>query len=1302
MKKIILFCQFILLSLRLFSQDKDAYTDSAQFFLNNPAHANCLKCRFQDSAIYFLNNQDFTNVSAVLERSWKIKNDTDWFTPIYLAKANWQIGKYDEVKNLLTFGLHILEKNGDTNNYGYVVPLFLLGNYYYLQDNDLAKAQNVFKRVIRLREANDLLYDPEYFLCKNSIGDIFRKIDMRDSAIKIYSELESKFKNVDFNDKRSLYFVPYVCPVLESFADMYKEDGRFNLSESYHLRCLSLIEKAYGIDDETYLNVKSRLAFLYLEMGETEKTKQTFLECLDITKTLYGVSNRRYLNFQADLSLCYMKDSLEKARDLLKCTLLTQIQILGSKDEDYLSTLQMFSKVDSLVNDYSNEFFRGWHNELDLDYNSALRHYNNAKNNLENKKLLDSNYIKVLINIGNCLQNIGEIDSSVITFHQALSVEKRKLNFDVNNHYFFIVGKILELFTVQKENDRILTFCSDEMSFIEKKFGKQNDIYLTLLMHYVDYQFMYGKEYNEELIKNAISIFKNSHAGRVKINNQFLPKYSYASLLCKLGVCYQDKRDFHTSDSLYSQALTEFANGGEDSSYEYIDCVASKAKLNQDIGNFQVSSELYMAALILVQNNKDSSLSLPKFSSLFKILSGLSGLATEKGDKETALGYFSSLKNIFNDSPQYRSNVNFPIFLINLATAYYKFGSIDSAKHTLLYARKIEDSFFKNSQWLVAATLFTLSNLYLNTNVIDSAKFFAFESLNIEKQLFPEKSMHHARIISHLSTIYLKEGNLEEAKATALEAMDVTKSIFGENHFELADRFLSVACLYIISHQYDSAVFFLDKVMRINEKNFKKNFKGLQQNYQLNYSQKYQYQYQVIKDLCFEALIDTSIYLRTFHSKFNTLLYLNELNYKNLGTRKNFLSANVGDIGRLLKSEDIAIEFVDKRKGDTLSLGAIVMKDSKYSEFLFNFWIEKKYQDSFGGQEMYNDNKDNLYYVNDYVISKELKLLCEGKKNIYISPTSLFYRVNFSAIPFDNNITFGEKYNVHIVNSTADIFSCKPTYIDKKTIQEAVIYGGVEYNKATYTLPKVRHIENQIGYLQIADIASRSSTTKFSYLPGSEKESRNIHDFCKANEMFSILISGESATEESFKSLSGKREPYILHIATHGFFFPDPQREKQVEFLPPFKLEERINVFKWSDDPLLRSGLIFAGANKTWGKTDYVIDSTEDGILTSYEISNLDLSNCQLVVLSACETGLGDIKGSEGVFGLQRAFKMAGVKNIIMSLWKVPDKETQELMTLFYNYCFSGKSVHDALQSAQSDMKKKYPPYYWAAFKLLE
>ena len=136
---------------------------------------------------------------------------------------------------------------------------------------------------------------------------------------------------------------------------------------------------------------------------------------------------------------------------------------------------------------------------------------------------------------------------------------------------------------------------------------------------------------------------------------------------------------------------------------------------------------------------------------------------------------------------------------------------------------------------------------------------------------------------------------------------------------------------------------------------------------------------------------------------------------------------------------------------------------------------------------------------------------------------------------------------------------------------------------------------------------------------------------------------------------------------------------------------------------MLRSGLILSGANHAWsGKP--LENYQEDGILTAYEIQHLDLSNTQLVVLSACETGLGEIRGSEGIFGLQRAMKLAGVQYLIMSLWQVPDKATQNLMTTFYKYWLLEElDLRTAFRTAQKDMKELYEsPYFWAGFVLVK
>jgi CHAT domain-containing protein len=137
---------------------------------------------------------------------------------------------------------------------------------------------------------------------------------------------------------------------------------------------------------------------------------------------------------------------------------------------------------------------------------------------------------------------------------------------------------------------------------------------------------------------------------------------------------------------------------------------------------------------------------------------------------------------------------------------------------------------------------------------------------------------------------------------------------------------------------------------------------------------------------------------------------------------------------------------------------------------------------------------------------------------------------------------------------------------------------------------------------------------------------------------------------------------------------------------------------KLIDNPLLRSGLALAGAN-TWLKRDTLPEEAEDGILTAEDVSGMNLSNTEIVVLSACQTALGEVIIGEGVFGLQRAFVLSGAQTLIMSLWKVPDEQTKELMIDFYKRLLSCKPRAEALRESQLAMKEKYPnPYFWGAF----
>jgi CHAT domain-containing protein len=267
----------------------------------------------------------------------------------------------------------------------------------------------------------------------------------------------------------------------------------------------------------------------------------------------------------------------------------------------------------------------------------------------------------------------------------------------------------------------------------------------------------------------------------------------------------------------------------------------------------------------------------------------------------------------------------------------------------------------------------------------------------------------------------------------------------------------------------------------------------------------------------------------------------------------------------------------------------------------------------------------------------------------------------------------------------------------------AAVFGGIRYDMDSTAIAKANEIlpeswSGTRGELQFSYVDSTLRGGDWKYLQWSDVEAVALNKLLKNNGLQPSMRRGYAATEESFKTL-GNPSPRIIHLATHGFFFPDVRGEGR-----DLRGGQEEPVFKISEHPMIRAGLVLAGGNHAWKTGKPLKPGMEDGILTAYEISQMNLSNTELVVLSACETGLGDIQGNEGVYGLQRAFKIAGAKYVLISLWQVPDFQTQEMMTAFYTHWLEAKrSIPDAFRAAQQAMKSKYPePFNWAGFVLVE
>jgi len=335
------------------------------------------------------------------------------------------------------------------------------------------------------------------------------------------------------------------------------------------------------------------------------------------------------------------------------------------------------------------------------------------------------------------------------------------------------------------------------------------------------------------------------------------------------------------------------------------------------------------------------------------------------------------------------------------------------------------------------------------------------------------------------------------------------------------------------------------------------------------------------------------------------------------------------------------------------------------------------------------------------LIWKPLDSLLQGIKTVYFAPSGLLHRVAMAAITCPDSTLLMDRYNLVQLSSTRTLALPEK----EPDIRSAVVYGGIQYDTDTASLlteaAKYPGEENNL-------MAYHHPTTKgadrngFEYLEGAQREAEQIADMLNKKGITVTTYSGTKANEESFQALSGDHAPSVIHLSTHGFYFPDTITSKQNREQLLFNAIGG-QRFRLSDDPLLRSGLVMAGGNIVW-KGKPIPAGIEDGILTAKEVSNMNLMNTQLVVLSACQTGLGDVKGNEGVEGLLRGFKMAGVRYLMMSLWEVPDDETAEFMETFYREWLSGKPMRQAFLDTQKIMRSNYKgePYKWAAFVMVE
>lgn len=414
------------------------------------------------------------------------------------------------------------------------------------------------------------------------------------------------------------------------------------------------------------------------------------------------------------------------------------------------------------------------------------------------------------------------------------------------------------------------------------------------------------------------------------------------------------------------------------------------------------------------------------------------------------------------------------------------------------------------------------------------------------------------------------------------------------------------------------------------------------------------------------------------------------------------------DVQKTLKANEVCIEtlFVHATLPDSVvNVYAFLMfdKDSAHPEVIIldkgNEINEKYFR--YYQNAMKSKLPDEISYQKYWAPLLTSKLLSGGKKTIYFSADGVYHQISLSGLY--NPATQRYLLDEHTINLVTSLKDLVQPDTQNNLKGDVVLLGYPTYNlpladqqlALKSALHKTDDTPSRVTE-SIADISatiSREITTmEVPELPGTKTEVESIEALAENNGRVVKSYLGSQALEEVIKAT---RNPSILHIATHGYFL------KQIDDGGVGGKIFGVSAQKLNENPLLRSGLLLTGSMRELSQASPE-GSIENGVLTAYEAMNLSLDHTDLVVLSACETGVGEMKTGEGVYGLQRAFAIAGARVILMSLWTVSDEATQVLMTNFYSQLFKGKSMNTAFALAQQETREQYPhPYYWSAFVLM-
>jgi CHAT domain-containing protein/F0F1-type ATP synthase beta subunit len=882
----------------------------------------------------------------------------------------------------------------------------------------------------------------------------------------------------------------------------------------------------------------------------------------------------------------------------------------------------------------------------------------------------------------------------------------------------------------------------------EKVLGKEHPSYATSCNN------LAGLYRTQGLYSKAEPLYVEAKNIDEKVLGKEHPEYAIS---CNnLGLLYAKQGLYSKAEPLYVEAksIREKVLGKEHP--DYATSCNNLAVLYDNQGLYSKAEPLYMEAKnirakVLGKEHPDYAMSCGNLAGLYEkqgLYSKAEPLYLEaKSICEKALG---------KEHPYYATSCN------NLAALYESQGLYSKAEPLYVEARSIYAKVLGKEHPSYATSCNNLAHLYVSQGLYLKAEPLYVEARSIYAKVLGKEHPDYATSCNNLAELYRTQGLYSKAEPLYVEAKNILEKILGKEHPNYATSCNNLADLYEKQGFYSKAEPIYLEALGGLFAQIENNFSHLSEKEKALFYKSFAYYFEAFNSFSLQRYSENpAILSHTYNNQlatkallFNTSAKIKErilsskdqnlidlyanwkakreylakvyqmslaekekkgIDQKQLEAEANELEKQLSskselfataqdkhrytwqDVQKQLKKGEVAVEMIrtryyDKKWTDSVVYIALIVKPEtkNYPEMVvlahgksleqedvhyYRNCIKFKRADKFSYNKFWKPLRDKIGTA----------------QKVYFSADGVYHQLNLLTLQNPETSKYvSEETNIQLVSNTKDlVLFNKPKKLQKNFKEyELHLFGFPDYgNKTNSTNTDRSTFAIQLDTTQRFLDASGS----ISSLPGTKIEVENIGNFAKSQKLKTFIYTGKQASEDNLKKLSN---PDVLHIATHGFFLADvPVSEND-----KFGEEKRQTQV---ENPLLRCGLLLADAQD--GLKNGEQEGKENGVLTAQEAMNLNLDNTDLVVMSACETGLGEIVNGEGVFGLQRAFQTAGAKTVLMSLWKVNDTATQEMMGLFHeNLLVKKLPKREAFTQAQNKLKEKYrSPYYWGAFVMV-